>query len=276
MAISAKITLTVAGTNTGPFDLYSDATGYLTAFATNVSRSSLLAGYSTSTVPDNTTVVRVTSTGDCTNSVNLTLQFPTPQPTSQPTSQPTTQPTSQPTTQPTTQPTSQPTSQPTVQPTTAPLTSYLFYSAPNPTNATNDFVGYNASTNQFTFSFSGSAESFNNYITRRVGASDRITTYTHDVCANKASVNYNINVVTSAAQPLVTQASIYFAHPASMGTVTSLVDVNTTFAVGVQGGVTSNAIGSFQYNGISYRVYRFAGTPQAIGTTGTWQITTCT
>jgi hypothetical protein len=41
------ITLVVAGSDTGPFNLYSNADGYLSAFASNVTRAQLLAGYIT-------------------------------------------------------------------------------------------------------------------------------------------------------------------------------------------------------------------------------------
>ena len=42
------------------------------------------------------------------------------------------------------------------------------------------------------------------------------------------------------------------------------------------GGSTSNTVGSFTHNLISYRMYRFAGGPQAVGTTGTFKVSTCT
>jgi hypothetical protein len=42
--MTVLITLTTAGTNTGPFDLYSDADGFISAFATGVSKAALLAG----------------------------------------------------------------------------------------------------------------------------------------------------------------------------------------------------------------------------------------
>ena len=39
------ITLSLAGTETGPFDLYSNVDGFTTPFDTGVSRAALLAGY---------------------------------------------------------------------------------------------------------------------------------------------------------------------------------------------------------------------------------------
>jgi len=52
------ITLSFAGNETGPFDLYSDATGFAIPFAQNVPKTALLAGYQVE-APDGTTVVRL-------------------------------------------------------------------------------------------------------------------------------------------------------------------------------------------------------------------------
>lgn len=71
------ITLTTAGTDTGPFSLFSNVDGYTTAFVTGVSKAALLAGYTTSLAPVGTTIVRVKSTGLCTNYIDITLVFPT-------------------------------------------------------------------------------------------------------------------------------------------------------------------------------------------------------
>lgn len=46
------ITLTYAGPDTGPFNLYSDVDGFISAFETGVSKAALLAGYTTSLVPN--------------------------------------------------------------------------------------------------------------------------------------------------------------------------------------------------------------------------------
>ncbi len=67
------ITLTVAGADSGPFNLYSNLDGYVTAFESGVPKASLLAGYSSSLVPDFTTIIKVLSTGQCTNSINIVL-----------------------------------------------------------------------------------------------------------------------------------------------------------------------------------------------------------
>ena len=70
------ITLTTAGADTGPFNLFSDVDGYTTAFVTGVSKSALVAGYTTSLAPVGTTIVRVKSTGLCSNYIDITLSLP--------------------------------------------------------------------------------------------------------------------------------------------------------------------------------------------------------
>lgn len=64
------ITLTSAGADSGPFNLYSDVDGFVSAFDTNVSKSTLLAGYST-IAPAGTTTVRIMSNGACTNFIDV-------------------------------------------------------------------------------------------------------------------------------------------------------------------------------------------------------------
>jgi len=71
--MTVLITLTTAGADSGPFNLYSNLDGYISAFETGVSRAALLAGYSSALVPDFTTIVRVQSTGDCSNNIDITL-----------------------------------------------------------------------------------------------------------------------------------------------------------------------------------------------------------
>ena len=74
--MTVLITLTVAGADSGPFDLYSNTDGFVSAFETGVSKAALLAGYSSALVPNFTTVIRVLSTGDCTNYIDITLDAP--------------------------------------------------------------------------------------------------------------------------------------------------------------------------------------------------------
>jgi hypothetical protein len=76
--MTVLITLTIAGTDSGPFDLYSNLDGYLSAFESGVSKASLLAGYPSSLVPDFTTTIRVRSNnGLCTNYVDIPVEEPT-------------------------------------------------------------------------------------------------------------------------------------------------------------------------------------------------------
>ncbi len=67
------LTLNIAGADTGPFDLYSNLDGFTTPFVINVSKASLTAGYLANT-PDYTQTIRVKSTGDCINYIDILLQ----------------------------------------------------------------------------------------------------------------------------------------------------------------------------------------------------------
>lgn len=73
MAQTVLITLNVAGSDTGPFDLYSDANGYTVPFEYNVSKASLVAGYLSTSVPNGATIVRVKSKGLCPTYVDLPI-----------------------------------------------------------------------------------------------------------------------------------------------------------------------------------------------------------
>jgi hypothetical protein len=87
MAISAIITLTTSGNDTGPFNLYSNINNYATAFESSILRSNLISGFITNNIPDNTSIVRLKSMGVCTNYIDLNVISPslptaTPTPTS--------------------------------------------------------------------------------------------------------------------------------------------------------------------------------------------------
>ena len=73
MAQTVLITLTTAGTDTGPFDLFSDADSYVTAFENNVLKASLVSGYTSTLVPDLATIIRVKSDSLCTNYIDLPI-----------------------------------------------------------------------------------------------------------------------------------------------------------------------------------------------------------
>jgi hypothetical protein len=70
--MTVLITLTLAGSSVGPFDIYSDVDGFTTPTATGISRADLIAGYY-ATVPNGTTTVLVQSTGTCTTQLYLVV-----------------------------------------------------------------------------------------------------------------------------------------------------------------------------------------------------------
>jgi hypothetical protein len=69
--MTVLITLTTAGSDTGPFDLYSDVDGFVVHFENNVPKASLVSGYTSSLVPNGTIVIRVKSDSICTNYIDL-------------------------------------------------------------------------------------------------------------------------------------------------------------------------------------------------------------
>lgn len=71
--MTVLVTLTLAGTDVGPFNLFSNVGGYTTPLVTGVSRAALVAGYNLLNVPDNASVIRVQSTGTCTNFLDILL-----------------------------------------------------------------------------------------------------------------------------------------------------------------------------------------------------------
>lgn len=72
--MTVLITLTEAGLDTGPFNLFSDANGYTTAFALGITKSALLDGYPSDVVPNGTAVIRVRSVNSlCNNYVDLAI-----------------------------------------------------------------------------------------------------------------------------------------------------------------------------------------------------------
>lgn len=68
-----NVTLTLAGTNTGPFSLYSNSDGYTTPIETGVDKSTLLAGYELGGVPGDATFIRVKSIEPCTSQIDLPI-----------------------------------------------------------------------------------------------------------------------------------------------------------------------------------------------------------
>jgi hypothetical protein len=70
--MTVLITLTLAGVDVGPFNIYSNVDGYTTPVATGISRAALIAGYY-ATVPDGTVEILVQSTGTCTTQLYLSV-----------------------------------------------------------------------------------------------------------------------------------------------------------------------------------------------------------
>lgn len=68
------ITLTVYGADVGPtFDLYSDFDGYAVPFEFGVARVDLIAGYTSTLVPDGANIIRVQSIGTCPNYYDVSI-----------------------------------------------------------------------------------------------------------------------------------------------------------------------------------------------------------
>lgn len=89
--MTVTITLTLAGSDTGPFNLYSDVDGYTSAFETGVAKAALLAGYTSALVPNGTTIIRVMSSNPlCTNYIDIPVVPCTTTTTSTTTAEPTT------------------------------------------------------------------------------------------------------------------------------------------------------------------------------------------
>lgn len=67
------ITFTSIGTDAGPFNLYSNVDGYSSAFELGITRTQLLTGFPSYSVPLGTTIIRAKSFGVCTNFVDLSV-----------------------------------------------------------------------------------------------------------------------------------------------------------------------------------------------------------
>jgi hypothetical protein len=67
------ISLTSAGIMSGPFNIYSNIDGFLSAFLTNLTKEQLLDGYPTDLIPDGTSIIRISSSGVCYNYIDLAI-----------------------------------------------------------------------------------------------------------------------------------------------------------------------------------------------------------
>jgi hypothetical protein len=80
----AKITLSSAGPETGPFDLYTNLDGFTTPFEVGVSKAALLAGFVSNNFPyypvypglGQPTTVRIKSTLFCINYIDVAVTYP--------------------------------------------------------------------------------------------------------------------------------------------------------------------------------------------------------
>src|SRR5687767_12762435 len=91
MAQTVLITLTLAGADTGSFNLYSNVDGFVLAFETGVSKENLEAGYVSVLVPDATSIIRVQSNNTvCDSYVDLEISTTTTTTTTPPTTTTTT------------------------------------------------------------------------------------------------------------------------------------------------------------------------------------------
>jgi hypothetical protein len=90
MSFTVQIVITRASSSTGPFNVYVDVDNYLTPIDTNVSRDILINGDYYINVPDETTNVKLISTGTCGSIIILPVSHSiTPTPTVTPTITPT-------------------------------------------------------------------------------------------------------------------------------------------------------------------------------------------
>ena len=76
--MTVYITLTTAGSDSGPFNLYSNLDGYVTPFEAGVAKSVLTTGHSCSLVPDYTSTIRIESTSTlCANHIDIPVSTTT-------------------------------------------------------------------------------------------------------------------------------------------------------------------------------------------------------
>jgi len=66
------IKLDSVDTNAGPFMVYSDTDGYVTAYGVQISKANLLTGVNV-IIPNGTTSVKIRNNGKCTNSIIVNI-----------------------------------------------------------------------------------------------------------------------------------------------------------------------------------------------------------
>jgi hypothetical protein len=77
MAKSATIKLTMAGSSDTLFSLYSDADLFANPFDSGISKADMISGYTTNTVPDTATIIRIKKEG-CDDFLDLGLPCDSP------------------------------------------------------------------------------------------------------------------------------------------------------------------------------------------------------
>ena len=75
--MNVLITLTTAGVDTGPFDLFSNSDNYAVPFASTRAKGTLESGYLSTVVPGDATIIRVKSLDICTNYIDLSINTTT-------------------------------------------------------------------------------------------------------------------------------------------------------------------------------------------------------
>jgi hypothetical protein len=88
MAQIVILKISSAGEDVSEFDLYSDSDSFSVAFEEGIPKSALVAGYTSSLVPDDATEIRLTAIGVCSGSVTSSIddsEFLSNPPTTEPT-----------------------------------------------------------------------------------------------------------------------------------------------------------------------------------------------
>lgn len=128
---------------------------------------------------------------------------------------------------------------------------------------------YNSANSQFyPFVVQNTPTTFDNFVSDRLNNSDRITIFSHDVCADKANVTFTLTFDGETQSSNQVQA--FYLHPSSMGTVSQIIDINTNSVYGVTPATGQN----ITINGVDYKVYRWLN-PQTDGTTFSIKVNSC-
>ena len=144
--------------------------------------------------------------------------------------------------------------------------SYLLYADSGP--GAGQILFNSANDTFYPFVVQNTPTTFDNFVTDRLNNSDRITTFSHDVCANKTTIEYNLTF--SGESGTSNQVQAIYLHPSSMGTVTEIIDTDTNAVYGV---IPSSGQ-DITIGGVSYKMYRWLN-PQTDGTTFKVKVNEC-